>query len=274
MPNVCPTYVYPKKGLGQHFLKDVSIAERIVAALCCAPIPGAYRFTDRLPVLEVGPGTGVLTQFLLKHPHVDLCAVEIDREAIDYLLLHFPTLEGRLMQADFLKMDLSALFSSPFLVIGNFPYNISSQILFKILDERDKVPVVVGMFQKEVAERIAAPPGSKTCGILGVLLQTWYQIEYLFTVPAHLFTPPPKVLSAVIRLTRNSRTALPCPESLFKQVVKATFNQRRKAIRNSIKLVTGTAPLPEHPLLGLRPEQLGVAQFIELSVLAQELRKF
>jgi len=264
---VCRMYVHPKKALGQHFLKDVSVAKQIVEALCCAPILQK----QCCKVLEVGPGTGVLTQFLIKEPHVDLYAVEIDKESIVYLLTHYPTLEGRLIEADFLKIDLSALFSNPFLVIGNFPYNISSQILFKILDVRDAVPVVVGMFQKEVAERIAAPPGSKTYGILSVLLQAWYDIEYLFTVPAHLFVPPPKVQSAVIRLVRNDRTALPCSESLFKQVVKATFNQRRKAIRNSIKQVTGSVPLPDHPMLGLRPEQLGVHQFIELVQWVEQL---
>jgi len=250
-------YVHPKKALGQHFLKDLSIAKEMVEALC---------ITDKVPVLEVGPGTGVLTQFLLERPQIDLRAVEIDREAIDYLLAHFPALNGRLMQADFLRIDLRALFPSPFLVIGNFPYNISSQIFFKILEHRDQIPVVVGMLQKEVAERIAAPPGSKTYGILSVLLQTWYHIEYLFTVPEHVFSPPPKVKSAVIRLSRNTRTILPCSEVVFKQVVKATFNQRRKAIRNSIKQITGGANLT-HPLLGLRPEQLSVQQFIELTQL-------
>ena len=258
-------YVLPKKGLGQHFLKDASTARKIIDALCSASIPSAYRFTSALPVLEVGPGTGVLTRLLLERPEIDLKAVEIDTESIDYLLHHFPALTGRLVHADFLTIDLCALFSSPFLLIGNFPYHISSQILFKILACREHVPVVVGMLQKEVAERIAAPPGSRTYGILSVLLQAWYHIEYLFTVPERLFFPPPKVQSAVVRLIRNSRTELPCAEPLFKQVVKATFNQRRKAIRNSIKQITRETPLPEHPLLTYRPEQLGVQQFIELT---------
>ena len=261
-------YVKPKKALGQHFLKDNAIARSIVEALCNAPIPDAYRFEGPVPVLEVGPGTGVLTQFLLEKTEIDLRAIEIDREAIDYLLVHYPALNGRLLQADFLKIALPSLFASPFLIIGNFPYHISSQIFFKILEERDRVPVVVGMVQKEVAERIAAPSGSKTYGILSVLLQTWYHIEYLFTVSERVFFPPPKVKSAVIRLTRNTTTALPCSESLFKQVVKATFNQRRKTIRNSIKQITKAAPLLDHPLLALRPEQLSVAQFIELTIAA------
>ena len=273
-------YVHPKKALGQHFLRDLSIAQDIVDALCGASIPEPYRFAEGerqraegerrgdtlpLPVLEVGPGTGVLTQFLLKQPQIDLRAIEIDRESVNYLLTHYPELNGRLIEADFLRINLHTLFDSPFLLIGNFPYNISSQIFFKVLEERDRIPVVVGMLQKEVAERIAAPPGSKTYGILSVLLQAWYGIELLFTVPAHLFSPPPKVQSAVVRLTRNACTALPCSESLFKQVVKITFNQRRKAIRNSIKQLTGATALPEHPYLALRPEQLGVTQFVELT---------
>ena len=248
-------HVRPKKALGQHFLKDNTIARKIVDALSA----------DHLPVLEVGPGTGVLTQFLLERPETDLRAIEIDEEAIYYLLTHFPKLNGRLIQADFLKIDLCSLFTSPFRLIGNFPYNISSQIFFKVLDYRDQIPVVVGMLQKEVAERIASPPGSKAYGILSVLLQTWYEIEYLFTVPENVFVPQPKVKSAVIRLTRNSRRVLPCSEFLFKQIVKATFNQRRKTIRNSIKQLTRSINLPEHPFLAFRPEQLGVEQFIELT---------
>lgn len=257
-------YVHPKKALGQHFLRDLSVAQDIVDALLHVQI-GEGCIAQKMQVLEVGPGTGVLTQFLLKRPDIDLRAVEIDKEAIDYLLTHFPSIEGRLIEADFLRLDLGALFDAPFSVIGNFPYHISSQIFFKALEERNRIPVVVGMLQKEVAERIAASPGSKTYGILSVLLQTWYEVEYLFTVPAHLFSPPPKVQSAVVRLKRNARNELPCSETLFKQVVKATFNQRRKAIRNSIRQVTGAAPLPEHPLLALRPEQLSVSQFIELT---------
>ena len=258
-------YIHPKKSLGQHFLKDESIAVQIVAALCPAVVPKAYGFVDTFPVLEVGPGKGILTQFLLERSDVDLRAVELDREAAAYLSGRFPALCGRLVQGDFLKVDLAEIFSGAFLLIGNFPYNISSQIFFKVLDHRDTIPVVVGMVQKEVAERLVAPPGSKTYGILSVLLQAWYHMEYLFTVPEHVFVPPPKVQSGVVRLIRNDRAALPCSELLFKKIVKATFNQRRKAIRNSIKQVTGGALLPDHPLLALRPEQLGVQEFIELT---------
>ncbi|MCL1973325.1 MAG: 16S rRNA (adenine(1518)-N(6)/adenine(1519)-N(6))-dimethyltransferase RsmA, partial [Bacteroidetes bacterium] len=205
-------YVHPKKALGQHFLKDLSTARRIVEALSTTEIPLPNGLKEPLPVLELGPGTGVLTQFLVEQPQIELCAVEIDREAVDYLLTHFPALNGRLVQGDFLNMDLSLLFTTPFWLIGNFPYNISSQIFFKILEEPDRIPVVVCMLQKEVAERIAAPPGSKTYGILSVLLQTWYHIEYLFTVPEQVFVPPPKVKSAVIRLIRNDRKTLACPQ--------------------------------------------------------------
>ncbi|MDR2585069.1 MAG: 16S rRNA (adenine(1518)-N(6)/adenine(1519)-N(6))-dimethyltransferase RsmA [Prevotellaceae bacterium] len=258
-------YVRPKKALGQHFLQDVSVAQRIVDALCSAHIPDGYCFGERFPVLEVGPGRGVLTQFLLGQEKVDLCAVELDREAVDYLLVRYPELNGRLIHGDFLNLDVKRFFSGPFLIIGNFPYNISSQIFFRILDHRDQVPMAVGMVQKEVAERIASPPGNKTYGILSVLLQAWYNIEYLFTVSEGVFVPPPKVKSAVIRISRNDRKKLDCSEILFKQLVKATFNQRRKTIRNSIKSVTGLTPLVDHPILALRPEQLGVEQFIELT---------
>ena len=265
-------YVQPKKALGQHFLKDQDIAQRIVEALDGFPLPEGMK-EGRAPVLEVGPGTGVLTQYLLQKPEIDLRAVELDGEAVDYLLLHFPALRPRLIQGDFLRMDLEQFFPQPFMLIGNFPYNISSQIFFKVLEVRQKVPIVVGMLQKEVAERIAAPPGSKTYGILSVLLQAWYDIEYLFTVPEHVFQPPPKVKSAVIRLIRNQTQGLACPEALFTKVVKTTFNQRRKTIRNSIRPLTGAATLPNHPLLSLRPERLSVAQFVELTQLVQEMTK-
>ena len=256
-------YVRPKKALGQHFLADTSLARKIVDALNgCS-----------LPVLEVGPGTGILTRFLLERPETEFRAVEIDSESIRYLLTHFPSIEGRLLQADFLKIDLSALFTSPFVVMGNFPYHISSQIFFKILNHRNQIPMVVGMLQKEVAERIASPSGSKAYGILSVLLQAWYHIEYLFTVSEHVFVPPPKVKSAVVRLTRNSRTALPCNEALFTQVVKATFNQRRKMIRNSLMQLTRSNSLPKHPLLALRPEQLEIEQFVELTNVVSNLMR-
>ena len=262
---LCGMDVRPKKALGQHFLMDASIAQRIVGALCDGEEADACGVDGRLRVLEVGAGTGVLTEILLGREEVDLWAVEIDGESVGYLLRRFPVLRGRLVQDDFLTLDLSAVFEGRFLVVGNFPYHISSQILFKVLEHRDRIPMVVGMLQKEVAERIAAGPGSKTYGILSVLLQTWYDIEYLFTVSEHVFLPPPKVKSAVVRLIRNGRVEVLCPEPLFKRVVKATFNQRRKTIRNSIRQVTGKVVLLDHPLLALRPEQLSVAQFIELT---------
>ncbi len=251
--------VRAKKGLGQHFLKDKSIAQRIVDSLS----------NTTTQVLEVGPGMGVLTEFLLQREGLTTFAAEIDQESVIYLREHFPALGNRLIEGDFLQMPLTDVLTPPFAVIGNFPYNISSQIFFKILDYREQIPEVVGMIQKEVAERIACPPGSKTYGILSVLLQVYYNIDYLFTVHEHVFNPPPKVKSGVIRLTRNNVKTLNCDEALFKKVVKATFNQRRKAIRNSIKLVTGNQPLPEHPLLAMRPEQLSVANFVELTNIIQ-----
>jgi len=247
--------VKAKKGLGQHFLKDKSIAQRIVDSLS----------GNNDIVLEVGPGMGVLTELLLQRSDITTYAVEIDREATTYLQQHFPTMQQRLIQDDFLQMDLNELFQTSFSVIGNFPYNISSQIFFKILDNRDRIPEVVGMVQKEVAERIACPPGSKTYGILSVLLQAYYNIEYLFTVHEHVFAPPPKVKSGVIRLTRNNVQSLDCDETLFRSVVKTTFNQRRKTIRNSLKPLLGDRNLPDHILLTKRPEQLSVADFVELT---------
>ncbi|MDD2436975.1 MAG: 16S rRNA (adenine(1518)-N(6)/adenine(1519)-N(6))-dimethyltransferase RsmA [Massilibacteroides sp.] len=248
--------VKPKKALGQHFLKDMQVAERIAGTL------SGY---THLPVLEVGPGTGVLTRFLLDSGH-DLSVVEIDNESIVYLEKHFPELEGRIITGDFLKLDLNKLFSADFCIIGNYPYNISSQIFFKVLEYKDKIPCCSGMLQKEVAERLAAPPGSKTYGILSVLLQAWYDVEYLFTVSETVFDPPPKVKSGVIRVTRNSRTSLGCDETLFKTVVKTTFNQRRKTLRNSIKSILGKEYPDYHlPLFNKRPEQLSVEQFVELT---------
>lgn len=248
--------VRPKKALGQHFLTDQGVAQAIVAAL-----------RSHGPVLEIGPGTGVLTRHLLENPHLQLKVVEIDGESVRYLLEHYPRLAPALYEADFLKLDLAKLFPAEFALIGNFPYNISSQIFFKVLDYRQQVPEVVCMVQKEVAERLAAGPGSKTYGILSVLLQAWYDIEYLFTVGEGAFLPPPKVKSAVIRLTRNARTSLDCDEDLFKKVVKTTFNQRRKTIRNSLKPILSTLPkLPDFiPYLDARPEQLSVEEFTELT---------
>ena len=253
--------VRAKKSLGQHFLTDQDIARRIVDSL------------QGSPVLEVGPGMGVLTQYLLKQPSVilseakNLKAVEIDKESVAYLKKHFPELGDGLIEGDFLKMDLQGLFPGQFSIIGNFPYNISSQIFFKIIDNRDLVPEVVCMIQKEVAERIAEKPGTKTYGILSVFLQAWYDIEYLFTVGSGAFNPPPKVQSAVIRLTRNSRTELGCDEKLFKAVVKTAFGQRRKTLRNSLKpLLAGRLSGAEGSVFDLRPERLSVEDFIDLTL--------
>ena len=249
--------VKAKKRLGQHFLNDLEIAGRITSALS----PGTER------VLEIGPGMGVLTEFLLEKGH-DLTVVELDQESVRYLELNFPQLAGRIVAEDFLELDLHEVYGDrPFSIIGNYPYNISSQIFFKVLDYREQVPEVVCMIQKEVAERMAAGPGSKTYGILSVLMQAWYDIEYLFTVGEGAFLPPPKVKSAVIRLTRNERGTLDCDEALFKRVVKTTFNQRRKTIRNSLKPILSTLPkLPDYiPYLDARPEQLSVEEFVELT---------
>jgi 16S rRNA (adenine1518-N6/adenine1519-N6)-dimethyltransferase len=249
--------VRAKKGLGQHFLRDHQIASDIVDALVMG---------DRTKVLEVGPGMGVLTRFLLEKKSFETTVVEIDRESVSYLKSHIPELEERIIEGDFLQMDLRNKFSStPFSLIGNFPYNISSQILFKVLDYRDLIPEVVGMLQKEVAERICTGPGSKTYGILSVLLQAWYNVEYLFTVHEDVFDPPPKVKSAVIRLTANGRTELGCNEKLFKAVVKQAFNQRRKMLRNSIKSFTPRYDELDAHTLTRRPEQLSVEEFIQLT---------
>lgn len=257
--------VRPKKALGQHFLTDLGVATRIAATLDAAP---------GLPVLEIGPGMGVLTRFILDAGR-DLRVVEIDTESVDYLRTHFPALDGRIIEGDFLRLPLDELFGGePFALIGNYPYNISSQIFFHMLDYRGQVPFCSGMLQKEVAERLAAAPGTKARGILSVLLQMWYDVRYLFTVPPGVFNPPPKVHSGVIELRRNERTDAGCDEALFKTVVKTTFGQRRKTIRNSIRgLVPPGAPLPDSPLLALRPEQLSVEQFIELTLEVEKLRR-
>ncbi|MDE6556400.1 MAG: 16S rRNA (adenine(1518)-N(6)/adenine(1519)-N(6))-dimethyltransferase RsmA [Duncaniella sp.] len=258
--------VKPKKALGQHFLTDESVARRIASTI------ESYK---GLPVLEVGPGMGVLTKYLIADGH-DVTAIEIDTESIRYLTDHFPALTGRLIEDDFLKLDLATLYpdGQKFCVIGNYPYNISSQIFFHILDYKDQCTVCSGMLQREVAERLAAPPATKARGILSVLLQAWYDVEYLFTVDENVFNPPPKVKSGVIIMRRNSTVSLGCDEALFKAVVKTTFGQRRKTIRNSVKgLLPAGAPLPDTPLLALRPEQLTVAQFIELTNLIDASRK-
>ncbi len=252
--------VKPKKALGQHFLKDLAIARRIAETL------DSHK---GLPVLEIGPGMGVLTQFLLEEGH-DLTVVELDMESVAYLNEHFPGLKGRILAEDFLKLDLSKLFAGQFCVIGNYPYNISSQIFFKVLDHKDHIPCCSGMLQKEVAERLAAGPGSKTYGILSVLLQAWYDVEYLFTVSEQVFDPPPKVKSAVLRMTRNGRTELGCDEKLFKTVVKTAFNQRRKTLRNSLKPLLGKeCPDFALPLFDKRPEQLSVEDFVKLTCICQ-----
>ena len=248
--------IRPKKGLGQHFLKDFSVAERIAETVSLFP---------DLSVLEVGPGTGVLTQFLLKDKR-DLTVVELDSESVEYLNEHYPELKGRIIEEDFLKLDLNSLFPSSFCVIGNYPYNISSQIFFKVLDYKDKIPCCSGMLQKEVAERLASKPGKKAYGIITVLLNVWYDIEYLFTVEPEVFDPPPKVRSAVIRMTRNKRTQLECDEVLFKTVIKTAFNQRRKTMRNSLKSLLGKEnEIFKDSIFDKRPEQLSVEEFILLT---------
>lgn len=255
--------VRPKKGLGQHFLRDHQIASDIVDSLIMG---------ERTKLLEVGPGMGVLTRFLLQKKVYETTVVEIDRESVSYLKSYMPELEGRIIEGDFLQMDLRKQYSStPFSLIGNFPYNISSQILFKVLDYRDLIPEVVGMLQKEVAERICTGPGSKTYGILSVLLQAWYKVEYLFTVHEDVFDPPPKVKSAVIRMTANGRIDLGCNERLFKAVVKQAFNQRRKMLRNSIKSFTPRYDELDAHTLTRRPEQLSVDEFIELTNAIEKL---
>lgn len=249
--------VKAKKHLGQHFLIDLDIAKKIVEAL---------KLTDQYnTVLEVGPGMGVLTQYLIENKNYKTFPVDIDKESIGYLAEKYPNLKGQIIYGDFLQLNLNDVAKNEaFAVIGNFPYNISSQILFKVLDYKNQIPEVVGMFQKEVAERVAAGPGSKTYGITSVLLQAFYNIEYLFTVDEGVFDPPPKVKSAVIRLTRNEKQSLNCDEKRFKQVIKMAFNQRRKMLRKSLKSLLNDTN-KEHEMLTKRPEQLSVADFVELT---------
>ena len=290
--------VRAKKALGQHFLTDQNIAKSIVAALQLpaaggkavasegkvnaevASVPSIQLTTEQpasMKVLEIGPGMGVLSQYLLQRQDVDLRMIEIDDESVEYLESHFPQAHGRVIFGDFLKLDIDELFPEEFYVIGNFPYNISSQIFFRIIDYRNRIPQTVCMIQKEVAERIAEKPGSKTYGILSVLLQAWYDIEYLFTVGSGAFAPPPKVQSAVIRLTRNRRTSLGCDENAFKNIVKTAFGQRRKTLRNSLKPIIAAKATKEGwdtealtsftsaPVFELRPERLSVEDFIGLT---------
>ncbi|WKN44470.1 16S rRNA (adenine(1518)-N(6)/adenine(1519)-N(6))-dimethyltransferase RsmA [Tunicatimonas pelagia] len=246
--------VRPKKFLGQHFLKDQNIAQKIVESLGGH---GDYRH-----VLEVGPGTGVLTQFLIQQSQYQTTVIEVDDESVAYLKQQYPALP--ILHQDFLKTNLAEQ-PSPLAIIGNFPYNISSQIFFKVLDHRNSVPEVVGMIQKEVGDRICSPPGSKVYGILSVLLQAYYNIEYLFTVEPQVFHPPPKVRSAVIRLQRNSVSQLPCSETLFRRIVKQGFQNRRKTLRNALKPLNLPEPIRQLPMLNLRAEQLSVNDFVQLT---------
>lgn len=255
--------VKPKKSLGQHFLTDMEIARKIAATIGTEALPEGAKQYGMLPVLEVGPGMGVLSQFLLAMGRT-MKAVELDHESVEYLKKVYPDLD--VVEGDFLKMDLRDLFTGKFALIGNYPYNISSQIFFKVLDYKDSIPVVSGMLQKEVAERICSGPGSKVYGILSVLLRAWYDCEYLFTVGPEVFCPPPKVKSGVIRLIRNTRTELGCDEKLFKTVVKTAFSQRRKTLRNSLGgLIPATNPIMSTSLMGLRPERLDVEDFVEIT---------
>ena len=258
--------VRPKKNLGQHFLTDLSIAKRIADTV-------DEPYAD-LPVLEVGPGMGVMTQYLVEKPR-PLKVVEIDRESVAYLNENFPKLRENILGADFLRMDLNEVFGGQqFVLTGNYPYDISSQIFFKMLDNRDLIPCCTGMIQHEVAVRMAAKPGNKQYGILSVLIQAWYNVEYLFTVEPSVFNPPPKVQSAVIRMTRNEVQHLGCDEQLFKRVVKTVFNQRRKMLRVSLKqLLTenALAVIAQSPFATLRPEQLTIAQFVELTNMIEKI---
>ena len=248
--------VRAKKYLGQHFLKDESIAKKIADGL----------INHKTNVLEIGPGMGVLTKYLISKEGINLRVVELDTESVEYLNEHYDTLKGKIISGDFLKMNLKEITTDPISIIGNFPYNISSQIFFKVLDYKDQIPEVVGMLQKEVAERLAAPPGSKVYGILSVFLQAYYNVEYLFTVPEHVFNPPPKVKSGVIRLTRNKIQELDCNEKLFFRVVKTGFNQRRKTLSNSLKSIPFNRDnISEMEVFSKRPEQLGVQEFVELT---------
>lgn len=248
--------VKAKKRLGQHFLTDLDIAKKIVNSLSL----------NTSTIIEVGPGMGVLTQYLYQLSNKDIHLIEIDEESVHYLSEHFPMAKNNIHCVDFLKFDLSILTQNPFALIGNFPYNISNQILFKVLEYKDQIPEVVGMFQKEVAQRIASKPGTKDYGILSVLLQAFYNIEYLFTVDENVFNPPPKVKSGVIRLYRNNNKELKCDESDFKKVVKTAFNQRRKTLRNSLKTVSFDDDFRKETIFNKRPEQLTVDEFVYITL--------
>ena len=252
--------VRPKKNLGQHFLTDLNIAKRIADTVDACP---------ELPVLEVGPGMGVLTQYLIEKPR-PVKVVEIDSESVEYLHANYPQLSDNILGEDFLRMDLTKVFDGrQFVLTGNYPYDISSQIFFKMLDNKDLIPCCTGMIQREVAQRMASEPGTKAYGILSVMIQAWYNVEYLFTVDENVFNPPPKVKSAVIRMTRNEVTDLGCDEKLFKQVVKASFNQRRKMLRVSLRQIFSgkqtTEDFFQRDIMTKRPEQLTIAQFVDLT---------
>ena len=266
--------VRAKKFLGQHFLTDLNVARKIAETILYKgpndQVPSTKEAREKVRVLEVGPGMGVLTQYLLQNPNIQLTAIEIDRESVAYLKEWYPELH--LIEGDFLKTDLNSIYpEGEFNVIGNYPYNISSQIFFKVLEYKDRIPVCSGMIQREVAQRLASKPGNKSYGILSVLLQAYYDIEYLFTVDEYVFNPPPKVKSAVIRMTRNKRRCLDCDEELFRTVVKTAFNQRRKQMRNSLQQLAGKGnPILEEKIFTMRPEQLTVEQFVELTNLISE----
>lgn len=257
--------VKPKKNLGQHFLTDLNIARQIADTVDACP---------DIPVLEIGPGMGVLTQYLVEKPR-EVKAVEIDSESVAFLYEKFPKLRENILGQDFLRMDLNEVFDGKqFVLTGNYPYDISSQIFFKMLDYKDLIPCCTGMIQREVAQRMAAAPGSKTYGILSVLIQTWYDIEYLFTVDENVFNPPPKVKSAVIRMTRNEVTDIGCDQILFKRVVKTVFNQRRKMLRVSLRQIFNMGKpadgFYEQDIMTKRPEQLSIPQFVELTNMVEE----
>jgi 16S rRNA (adenine1518-N6/adenine1519-N6)-dimethyltransferase len=249
--------VRAKKHLGQHFLKDTNIAKKIVDSL------NGHRNYQKL--LEIGPGTGVLSDFLIEKADYDLLFMDVDQESIDYLQTKYPEHQDKIIKEDFLRIDLGRYYQEPFGIIGNFPYNISSQIFFKVLEYRNQIPEVVGMIQKEVAERIASKEGNKTYGILSVLLQAYYEVEYLFSVPPNVFNPPPKVTSAVLRLRRNETKTLACDEKLFFRVVKQGFNNRRKTLRNALKTFDLSTEIKSLDLLDKRAEQLTVNDFVELT---------
>ena len=257
--------VRPKKNLGQHFLTDLNVAKAIADTVDACP---------DIPVLEVGPGMGVLTQYLVDKPR-ELSVVEIDRESVAYLHEHFPVLCDKVISGDFLRMDLHQLFGGrQFVLTGNYPYDISTQIFFKMLDNKDLIPCCTGMIQREVALRMASEPGNKAYGILSVLIQAWYDVEYLFTVDEHVFNPPPKVKSAVIRMTRNKVTDIGCDEKLFRRVVKTVFNQRRKMLRVSLRQLfpkgEASTGFFEGEMMTLRPEQLSISQFVELTNMVEK----